>query len=51
MAFPIPKGLPEELTAPILCAGVTTFAPLQRHAKKGIKCGIIGIGGLGHMAV
>lgn len=51
MSFPIPKELPEEQIAPLLCAGVTTFAPIQRHAKKGLKCGIIGIGGLGHLAI
>lgn len=51
MAFPIPKELPEDLIAPLLCAGVTTFAPIQRNAKPGYKCGIIGIGGLGHLAL
>lgn len=51
MSFEIPKELPEDLIAPLLCAGVTTFAPLNRHAKKGLKCGIIGIGGLGHLGV
>lgn len=30
---------------------MTTFAPIQRNAKKGYKCGIIGIGGLGHLAL
>jgi uncharacterized zinc-type alcohol dehydrogenase-like protein len=39
-------------TAPLLCAGITTFSPL-RHWKvgKGQKVGIVGLGGLGHMAV
>lgn len=45
----VPKELPEDLIAPLLCAGVTTFAPIQRNAKPGYKCGIIGIGGLGHV--
>jgi uncharacterized zinc-type alcohol dehydrogenase-like protein len=39
-------------TAPLLCAGITTYSPL-RHWKigKGMKVGILGLGGLGHMAV
>lgn len=39
-------------TAPLLCAGITTYSPL-RHWKvgKGSKVGVIGLGGLGHMAV
>ena len=32
-----------------MCAGLTVYAPLFRHAKFGLKCGIIGIGGLGHV--
>ena len=39
-------------TAPLLCAGITTYSPL-RHWKvgKGQKVGIVGLGGLGHMGV
>ncbi len=39
-------------TAPLLCAGITTYSPL-RHWKvsKGQKVGVVGLGGLGHMAV
>jgi len=39
-------------TAPLLCAGITTYSPL-RHWKvgKGHKVGVVGLGGLGHMAV
>src|SRR5438046_7425301 len=38
--------------APLLCAGITTYSPL-RHWKvgKGMKVGIVGLGGLGHMGV
>jgi uncharacterized zinc-type alcohol dehydrogenase-like protein len=41
-----------EKTAPLLCAGITTYSPL-RHWKvgKGHKVGVLGLGGLGHMAV
>ena len=49
--FPLPKGLAPERAAPILCAGVTVFSPLRRWGTPGARCGIIGIGGLGHMAV
>ncbi len=48
----IPPTLDQAAAAPILCAGVTTYAPLkQRGVKSGDKVGIIGIGGLGHMGV
>jgi len=50
-AFPIPEGIPTEVVGPLLCAGVTTYAPLARFAKKGERVGIVGIGGLGHMAL
>lgn len=48
----IPENLPIEATAPLLCAGITTYSPM-RHWKmgKGHKIGVIGLGGLGHMAV
>src|SRR5215813_13732218 len=36
---------------PLLCGGITVFAPLARFAKPTDRVGIIGIGGLGHMAV
>ena len=39
-------------TAPLLCAGITTYSPLKRwNIKKGQKVGIVGIGGLGHIAI
>ncbi len=39
-------------TAPLLCAGITTYSPLKRWgATKGKKVGIVGLGGLGHMGV
>lgn len=50
-AFPIPNNLPEEVVPPLLCAGITVFAPLQRHGGKGKECCIVGIGGLGHLAI
>ena len=50
-AFPIPEGIPLDVAGPLLCAGVTTFAPLARYAKKGDRVGVVGIGGLGHMGL
>lgn len=39
-------------TAPLLCAGITTYSPLHHwNIKKGMKVGVVGLGGLGHMAV
>jgi uncharacterized zinc-type alcohol dehydrogenase-like protein len=48
----VPGNLNLAATAPLLCAGVTTYSPL-RHWKVGAgsKVGIIGIGGLGHMGI
>lgn len=48
----IPAALKPELAAPILCAGVTTYSPMKKWGvKAGHKVGIIGLGGLGNMAV
>jgi len=48
----IPDGLDSSAAAPILCAGVTTYAPLKYWgAGPGKSVAIVGIGGLGHMAV
>jgi len=48
----IPKNLPLDKTAPLLCAGITTYSPLRHwRAGPGKRVAIIGLGGLGHMAV
>ncbi|EDK46618.1 hypothetical protein PVL30_005532 [Lodderomyces elongisporus] len=52
--FPIPKDLPSVYAAPLMCAGITVFSPLVRNLgvnAKGKNVGIIGIGGLGHLAL
>ncbi len=51
-ALHIPEKLDPRSAAPLLCAGITTYSPL-RHWKigKGHKVGVIGLGGLGHMAI
>src|SRR5437868_1205207 len=50
--FRVSDKLPLAAVAPLLCAGITTYSPL-RHWKvgKGTKLGVVGLGGLGHMAV
>jgi uncharacterized zinc-type alcohol dehydrogenase-like protein len=50
-AIPLPEGLNFPEAGPLLCGGVTVFAPLAMYAKPTQRVGIIGIGGLGHMAV
>jgi len=48
----VPSTLNPAGTAPLLCAGITTYSPLRRHVvTKGKKVGIVGLGGLGHMGV
>lgn len=51
-AFKIPDALPSAEAAPLLCGGVTVFAPLKKYnAGPGKTVGIVGIGGLGHLGV
>lgn len=50
-AIPLPESLDLADAGPLLCGGITVFAPLARFAKPTDRVGIIGIGGLGHMAV
>jgi uncharacterized zinc-type alcohol dehydrogenase-like protein len=48
----VPENLDLAATAPLLCAGITTYSPLKHwKAGPGKKVGVVGIGGLGHMAV
>jgi len=48
----IPKNLDPAGVAPLLCAGITTWSPLQRWGDiRGKKVGVVGLGGLGHMGV
>jgi uncharacterized zinc-type alcohol dehydrogenase-like protein len=50
-AIPLPEKLDFADAGPLLCGGVTVFAPLMMYARPTDRVGIIGIGGLGHMAV
>jgi uncharacterized zinc-type alcohol dehydrogenase-like protein len=48
----IPENLPLDAAAPLLCAGVTTYSPLRHwNAGPGKRVAIVGMGGLGHVAV
>ncbi len=46
-----PEGLPDNIASPLLCAGITTYAPIMKYITKGMKTAVFGIGGLGHLAV
>jgi uncharacterized zinc-type alcohol dehydrogenase-like protein len=48
----VPSNLAPAGTAPLLCAGITTYSPMRRWGvTQGKKVGVVGLGGLGHMAV
>lgn len=48
----VPPNLELAGTAPLLCAGITTYSPLRQHGvSKGKKVGVVGLGGLGHMGL
>ena len=54
-AIKIPKGIQKPAVAPLFCGGATVFSPLVEYGKKAIlspvRVGIVGFGGLGHIAV
>ncbi|KGQ70662.1 hydroxyacid dehydrogenase [Chelonobacter oris] len=48
----VPENLETQAVAPLLCAGITTWSPLRHwHVGKGSKVAVVGLGGLGHMAI
>ncbi len=48
----IPNGLELDVAAPLLCAGITLYSPLQHWgAGPGTRVAVVGLGGLGHMGV
>ncbi len=48
----VPDNLNSAAAAPLLCAGITTYSPLRHwNAGPGKRVGVVGLGGLGHMAV
>jgi uncharacterized zinc-type alcohol dehydrogenase-like protein len=50
--IPVPEGLDSENAAPLLCAGITVYAPLRNHGVGPFsRVGVVGIGGLGHLGL
>ena len=49
--FKLPENFKLNLGSPLFCAGITTFYPIQKYYKPGMKCAVVGIGGLGHLAI
>jgi len=49
--IPLPENLNYAESGPLLCGGITVFSPLAMHAQPTFRVGVVGIGGLGHMAV
>src|SRR5215210_8891568 len=48
----VPDGMDASRTAPLLCAGITTYSPLRQYGVgEGTKVAVVGLGGLGHMGV
>ena len=51
-AIPVPEVLESENVAPLLCAGITVYAPMRNHGvRPSSRVGVIGIGGLGHLGL
>ncbi|MFW9794546.1 MAG: NAD(P)-dependent alcohol dehydrogenase [Candidatus Thorarchaeota archaeon] len=51
-AYPLPESMPSEVAAVLVCAGITVYSPLRSYAtQEKQKIGIIGVGGLGHLAL
>ncbi len=49
---PLPPSMPAEIGAVLMCAGVTVYSALQTHVTRpDLKVGILGVGGLGHLAI
>jgi alcohol/geraniol dehydrogenase (NADP+) len=50
--YSLPPAMPPEVAAVLMCAGVTVYSPLRAHAAgPALKIGVVGIGGLGHLAI
>ena len=51
-AYPLPKNMPSEVGAVLMCAGATVYKPLKKYRTEAPqRIGIIGVGGLGHLAL
>jgi D-arabinose 1-dehydrogenase-like Zn-dependent alcohol dehydrogenase len=52
LIYKIPDGLPSDVAAPLMCAGITVYSPLAEFGLKSSDVvGVVGIGGLGHLAI
>ncbi len=49
--YHLPENFKLNLGSPLFCAGITTYYPMKKFLKKGMKTAVIGIGGLGHVAI
>lgn len=49
--FPLPDAIPDAHAAPLLCAGITVHAPIAAHVRPIHRTAVIGVGGLGHLAI
>ena len=49
--YKIPSNMDIKRLPPLLCAGATVWGPIKRHIRKGDKAAVLGVGGLGHLAV
>ena len=51
-AYPLPAGMPSQVAAVLMCAGITVYSPLRMYvAEPTQKVAIVGVGGLGHLAI
>lgn len=50
-AFPLPEALDSAGAAPLLCGGITVYSPLRQGVGPWSRVGVVGIGGLGHLAI
>lgn len=49
--YKLKENVKLNLVAPLLCAGITVYNPISQYAKPGMKTAVVGIGGLGHLAL
>ena len=49
--YKIPETMSSEVAAPLQCAGATVYSALRSYYKTGMRVGVLGIGGLGHLAI
>ena len=50
-AFPLPEALPSALAGPLFCGGITVFAPIAEFVQPTHRVAVVGVGGLGHLAL